>query len=118
MEPYFGLVALILMAGGTVGGMVALHLWLGPRLSGKVHDAPFECGKEPFEIVRGRFPVKFFLVALLFILFDIELIFLIPWAIVYRSLPGWFGFVEMLIFLMVVLAGLYYSVKKGVLEWS
>lgn len=104
------------MAAGTAGGMVALHLWLGPRLSGKAHDTPYECGKEPIEIVRGRFSVKFFLAALLFILFDIELIFLIPWAIVYRSL-GWFGFVEMLIFLAVVLAGLNYSVRKGVLEW-
>lgn len=78
---------------------------------------PFECGMKPREIVRGRFSIKFFVVALLFILFDIELIFLFSWAVIYREL-GLFGFVEMLIFLLVVLSGLFYSVKKGVLQWN
>jgi NADH-quinone oxidoreductase subunit A len=78
---------------------------------------PFECGNEPSEIRRGRISVKFFLAALLFVLFDVELIFLFPWAVVYREL-GWFGFFEMLIFLLVVLSGLYYSVKRGALDWK
>ena len=78
---------------------------------------PYECGYAPERLVRGRFSVKFFLVALLFVLFDIELIFLFPWAVVYRDL-GLFGFVEMLIFLLVVLAGLFYSVKRGAFEWK
>jgi len=67
--------------------------------------------------MRGRFSVKFFVVALLFVLFDIELIFLFAWAVIYKEL-GWFGFTEMLIFLLVVLSGLFYSVKRGVFEWK
>jgi NADH-quinone oxidoreductase subunit A len=78
---------------------------------------PFECGVEPQEILRGRFSVKFFVVALLFVLFDIELIFLFSWAVIYQDL-GLFGFMEMLVFLLVVLSGLFYSVKKGVLQWK
>ncbi len=78
---------------------------------------PFESGVFPHEIVRGRYPVKFFLVALLFILFDVELVFLFPWAIVFRDL-GFGAFVSMLVFLAVVLAGLFYSIKKGALEWK
>lgn len=116
MEALFGFFVLLLFAGGTAAALIGLAQWLGPRRSGKVHDAPFECGKEPRRIVRGRFSVKFFLVALLFILFDVELIFLFPWALVYRDL-GLFGFVEMLIFLMVVLAGLWYSIRRGALQW-
>lgn len=117
METFFGFVLLMFFALATAGAMVGLHQWLGPKRSGRVHDMPFECGKEPNQIVRGKFSVKFFLVALLFILFDVELIFLFPWAIVYRDL-GVFGFWEMLIFLSAVLAGLYYSVKRGAMEWS
>jgi len=66
---------------------------------------------------RGRFSVKFFIVALLFVLFDIELIFLFAWAVIYQEL-GLFGFMEMLVFLLVILSGLFYSVKSGVLQWK
>ena len=117
MYQYLGILWLLVFADATVTGMVALSQWLGPRLRSRVHDMPFECGKEPHEIVRGRFSIKFFVVALLFILFDIELIFLFSWSVVYRQL-GLFGFVEMLVFLLVVLAGLFYSVQKGVLQWD
>ena len=97
--------------------MIAISQWLGPRRQSRVHDMPFECGIEPTEITQGRFSVKFFVVALLFILFDIELIFLFAWAVIYREL-GLFGFFEMLVFLLVVVSGLFYSVKKGVLDWK
>ena len=117
MQSYFGLLVMVLLVGGTVVAMLALHHWLGPRHSSRVHNLPFECGNEPTKIVRGRFSVKFFLVALLFVLFDIELVFLFPWAVVYREL-GLFGFVEMFVFLTVVVAGLFYSVKRGALEWN
>lgn len=117
MESYFGLLLLIVFAAVTAGGMIALAYGLGPRRHSPIHDMPFECGNVPKEILRGRYSVKFFLVAILFILFDVELIFLFPWAVVYKSL-GLFGFVEMLLFLLVILAGLFYSVKKGVLKWS
>lgn len=116
MTTWFGFLLLLLLAGGTVGGMVALSQWLGPKRHGGVHDLPFESGKTPRKIMRGRVSIKFFLVALLFILFDVELIFMFPWAVVFRDL-GVSGFFSMLIFLGVVLAGLFYSVKKGALEW-
>ncbi len=116
MEPYFGLLVMVLFAAGTAGAVLALQMWLGPKISSRVHDMPFECGNEPKRILRGRFSVKFFLVAILFVLFDIEMIFLFPWAVIYREL-GWFGFVEMFIFLLVVVSGLYYSVRRGALEW-
>ncbi len=122
MESYFGFVVLVSFAAITAGGMVALSHWLGPRRGGRIHEMPFECGVEPREIVRGRFSVKFFVVALLFVLFDIELIFLFSWSVIYRELInqglGLFGFMEMLVFLLVILSGLFYSVKKGVLQWK
>ena len=116
-EGYLGFLLLLVFAGATAGGMVLIAQWLGPKGGGSVHEMPFECGNEPAEIRRGRISVKFFLAALLFVLFDVELIFLFPWALVYREL-GWFGFFEMLIFLLVVLSGLYYSVKRGALDWK
>jgi len=117
MLSYFGLLSLLLVALLTVVAMLAIHHWLGPRLSGQVHNLPFECGNVPKRIVRGKFSVKFFLVALLFVLFDIELIFLFPWAVIYREL-GLFGFIEMFIFLLAVVSGLFYSVKRGALQWN
>jgi len=117
MDHYLGFVLLVLFSAGTVGAMIAISQWLGPRRHSRVHDMPFECGIEPARITRGLFSVKFFVVALLFILFDIELIFLFSWAVIYREL-GLFGFVEMLVFLLVVVSGLFYSVKKGVLDWK
>jgi NADH-quinone oxidoreductase subunit A len=117
MLSYFGLLSLMLIAAFSAVAMLAIHHWVGPRLSGRVHDLPFECGNVPEKIIRGKFSVKFFLVALLFVLFDIELVFLFPWAVVYRDL-GLFGFVEMFIFLLVVVSGLFYSVKRGALKWN
>jgi NADH-quinone oxidoreductase subunit A len=117
MGTYFGFLLLVFLAAMTAGGIVALSQWIGPKRSGGVHDLPFESGRIPAQIMRGRFSVKFFVVALLFILFDVELIFLFPWAVTYTEL-GLFGFFAMLVFLSVVAAGLFYSVKKGVLEWK
>ena len=117
MLSYFGLFSLLLVALFSVIAMLAIHHWLGPRLSGRVHDLPFECGNIPKKVIRGGFSVKFFLVALLFVLFDIELIFLFPWAVIYREL-GLFGFIEMFLFLLVVISGLFYSVKRGALRWN
>ena len=117
MHDYFAFILLVLFAALTSGGMIAISQWLGPRRQSAVHDMPFECGVSPSKIVKGRFSVKFFVVALLFVLFDIELIFLFPWAVVYKDL-GLLGFVEMSIFLLIVVSGLFYSIKRGVLEWK
>src|SRR5438105_3857555 len=79
--------------------------------------APYECGMQPVGTGRDRFSVKFYLVAMLFLLFDIEAVFLFPWAVVYRELKL-FGFFEMLLFIAVILAGYIYAWKKGALEWE
>ena len=79
--------------------------------------SPYECGMEPIGDTQGRFSVKFYLVAMLFILFDIEAIFLYPWAVVYRELLM-SGFIEMLIFVVLILSGFFYIWKKGALDWS
>lgn len=119
METYGGFFILFLVAVFNAAFMIVMAQWLGPRKTaakGKIFDMPYECGIQPSEIKRGQVSVKFFVVALLFILFDIELVFLFPWAVVYKEL-GWFGFNEMVVFLGVVLAGLFYSIKKGALQW-
>ncbi len=79
--------------------------------------APYECGVNPIGTARERFSVKFYLVAMLFLLFDIEVVFLFPWAVVYRDLKV-FGFFEMLLFIVAILAGYVYAWKKGALEWE
>jgi NADH-quinone oxidoreductase subunit A len=90
---------------------------LGPKRVLRVKMEPFECGVEPVANPRRRFSVKFYLVAMLFILFDIEAVFLYPWAVLFRDL-GWFGFIEMMIFVIIVAVGLLFVWKKGALDWE
>ena len=97
--------------------MVFLAKITGPNRPDPVKHMPFECGVDPTGSPRRRFGVKFFLVALLFLIFDVETIFLFPWAVIFREL-GLFGFIEMAIFLFILLLGLFYVWKKGALEWE
>ena len=97
--------------------LVSLSFALGKRVKNRVKDMPYECGISPTGDARGRFSVKFYLVAMLFILFDIEAIFLYPWAVVYRQLKM-FAFLEMLMFVAFVMAGFFFVWKKGVLDWA
>src|SRR5690242_4406792 len=97
--------------------LVALSYAIGHRVKNRVKDMAYECGIEPTGDARQRFSVKFYLVAMLFILFDIEAIFLYPWAIVYKQLKM-FAFLEMLIFVILILAGFFFIWKKGVLDWA
>jgi NADH-quinone oxidoreductase subunit A len=110
------LLFLILVTGF---GVVSLFMsWLmGVKNPNKRKLAPYECGVTPIGTARDRFSVKFYLVAMLFLLFDIEAVFLLPWAVVYRQLKL-FGFVEMLLFIAAILAGYIYVWKKGALEWE
>jgi NADH-quinone oxidoreductase subunit A len=117
VEAYFPVLAQVLVALGLAGVLIGLGLLLGKRVKNRVKDTPYECGIPPTGDARGRFGVKFYLVAMLFILFDIEAIFLYPWAVVYRELR-WFAFFEMLLFIALVLAGFFYIWKKGVLNWA
>jgi NADH-quinone oxidoreductase subunit A len=88
-----------------------------PRRVTSVKAAPFECGKDPLGVSEGRFAIKFSTVAIFFILIDIELLFVWPWAMLYRRL-GWFGFAEMLVFFAILMLGFLYIWRKGGLEWE
>jgi len=96
---------------------VALSRFLGPRNANPIKNSVYECGVEPTGSARQRFPVRFYLVAMLFILFDIEAVFLFPWARLFREL-GWAGFWEMGLFLLVLVIGWLYALRKGALEWE
>jgi NADH-quinone oxidoreductase subunit A len=110
------LIFLILVTGFALVSVVG-SLILGMRKPTSVKASPYECGMQPVGTARERFSVKFYLVAMLFLLFDIEAVFLFPWAVVYRDLKL-FGFYEMLLFIAVVMAGYVYVWKKGALEWE
>lgn len=106
---------------GVALGFVSLIIWatgvLGPRVKSKRKEDPFECGIESEGDARSPISVKYFLVAILFVLFDVEIVFMYPWAVNFKSL-GWFGFGEMLTFVAFLMAGFYYIIKKGVLNWD
>jgi NADH-quinone oxidoreductase subunit A len=90
---------------------------LGTKRPNPVKAQPFECGKDPIALPAGRLPVHFYVVAMLFVVFDVELVFLFPWAVLAREL-GWFGLLEMGAFLLIVVAGFVYAWKHGALEWT
>ena len=105
------------LAAGVGAAFIVLASILGPKNPTPAKLEPFECGQEPFRIPSGSFSVKFYLVAMLFILFDVELVFLFPWAVVYRHL-GAYGFIEMAVFIGILGVGYLYAWKKGALEWQ
>jgi len=116
-ELYFPVLAQGLLAVVIAAALLIISSVLGKKIRNKIKDTPYESGIVPTGDARSRFSVKFYLVAMLFILFDIEAIFLYPWAVVYRDLKL-FGFVEMLIFVVLILSGFFYIWKKGALEWA
>ena len=117
VEQYFPVLVQALLAMALAAGLISVSWLLGKRVRNRVKDLPYESGIVPTGDARHRFSVKFYLVAMLFILFDIEAIFLYPWAVVYRELKM-FAFVEMLVFVVLILAGFFYIWKKGALDWS
>src|SRR5215472_11945656 len=104
------------MAAGVAGMMVVLGSTLGKKNPTSIKLAPFECGKEPFSLPIGKLAIKFYLTAILFILFDVELVFLYPWAVVFRTL-GAAGLTEMGVFLGILMIGFIYAWDNGALEW-
>jgi NADH-quinone oxidoreductase subunit A len=116
-NPYFAILILLVIALGMSVAFVYLSQALGPKLYDRVKYGVYECGVDPVTPAAVRVTVKFYLVAILFILFDLETTFLYPWAVLYRSL-GWFGFIEMGVFVGILLVGLVYAWKKGALEWQ
>ena len=117
LAEYFPILLFILV--GLAVGIAPLILGrlVGPHRPDPEKLSPYECGFEAFEDARMKFDVRYYLVAILFILFDLEIAFLFPWAIVLQDI-GWFGFIAMMIFLGILVVGFIYEWKKGALEWE
>jgi NADH-quinone oxidoreductase subunit A len=117
LQEYFP-VLLFILVGLAIGVVpVALGWLLAPNRPDSEKLSPYECGFEAFEDARMRFDVRYYLVAILFILFDLEIAFLFPWAVVLKQI-GMFGFVAMLVFLAILVVGFVYEWKKGALDWE
>ncbi len=114
---YFPVLIHFIIVVGLAAAILGVSAWVGVRRPSREKLSPYECGIAPVGDARERFSVSFYLVGMLFILFDVEAAFLYPWAVVYRSLK-WFGFFEMFLFIVVLFAGFIYIWKKGALDWS
>lgn len=117
MAQYLPILAMSVLVVGFAAGQIALARLMGPRNINNAKYAPYECGIVPEVDPPKRFPVRFYLVALIFIVFDVEVIFLYPYVLIYRSL-GLFGLVEMMVFSVAVIACLIYLVANGALDWG
>jgi NADH-quinone oxidoreductase subunit A len=117
MNPFIPLGVMVAIAGTIAAVFILASVFLGPQKRHPAKDSPFECGLPSKGYDQGAMPVRFYLMAILFIVFDVELAFLFPWAVVFRTL-GLFGFLEMLVFFVVVGAGFIYAWKIGALEWD
>lgn len=120
---YLPLVLQILAALAMAVGMVVASVFIGKHKNSRTKSGTYECGMEPVGDARGRFSVRFYMVAMLFILFDVEAVFMLPWAVIFKQLPRltgsrMFGFWEMLVYLGFVAVGLFYVWKKGILNWA
>ena len=117
MREYLPVLLFIAVAIAFAGGTIGLSSFIVPRRRNAVKNAPYECGVEPVGDARARFNIKFYLVAVLFILFDIEAVFLYPWAVTFRQL-GLYGLIEMVLFIVILFVGYVYLLKKRALEWE
>ncbi len=123
LSDYLPIALMFFVAAGFAVGNVLLSQLVGQHKATRTKTMPYECGKDPVGSARERFSVKFYLVAMIFILFDIELIFLLPWAVVFRSFIVDFNlatliYVEMMTFVVLLLVGYVYILKKGLFEWG
>jgi NADH-quinone oxidoreductase subunit A len=117
MQGWLSIFLLSLLGVAFAAGSIIMARFLGPRKPTAEKEAPYECGMPPVGDARERHSVKFYLVAMIFLLFDIEVAFLYPWAMALRDLR-WMGFVQVLVFFVILVAGYAYVWKKGVLDWS
>ena len=121
---YLPILLMFVVAAGFAVGNVILSTFVGQRKRTRTKLMPYECGKDPVGSARERFSVKFYLIAMIFILFDIEVIFLVPWAAVYKGLAAQgpamrsFAYLEMMIFIGLLFVGYIYIVKKGAFDWG
>jgi NADH-quinone oxidoreductase subunit A len=114
---YLPVLIYMVIAVGLVGVIVLLSEFLGKKTHSPTKDMAYECGMDPIGDARHRYSVRFYVIAMFFIVFDIEAIFLYPWAVVFKPL-GWFGFWEMMVFIGILVVGLAYVWGKGALEWE
>jgi len=117
LDNYGSLLLMFILAAGLSGALIVVSTLVGKHKRTREKDQPYECGIRPTGDAREPISVHFYMVALLFILFDIEAIFLYPWALVYHDLKL-FGFVEMLVYIIILLAGYIFLWKKGALDWN
>jgi NADH-quinone oxidoreductase subunit A len=120
LHDYLPLLILLVVGAALSGVLVLLSWFLGPKSPTKQKLSPYECGVEPVGNARDRFPVKYYLIAMLFIIFDIETVFLYPWAVTFRA-PGVvrsFELMDMVVFIIILFVGYVYVWKKGALEWE
>jgi NADH-quinone oxidoreductase subunit A len=122
LSDYLPILLMFVVAAVFAVGSIILSRFVGQRKSTRTKLMPYECGKDPVGSARERFSVKFYLIAMIFILFDIEVIFLVPWAVVFRTLAAQglrnFVYVEMMVFIGLLLIGYIYVVKKGAFDWG
>src|SRR5579885_347471 len=116
-QTYFPVLVQVVIAMALAAGLIGASALLGKRAKSPLKDTPYESGMAPVGSARERFSVKFYLVGMIFILFDVEAVFLYPWAVVYRELKL-FAFAEMFVFIALILVGFFYVWKKGALDWS
>lgn len=114
---YIPVLIIIILATGLAAGMMGLSAVLGPKKESKRKLTPYESGIPPTGDTRGKFSIKYYLVGALFILFDVEAVFLFAWAVVFKDM-GMLAFIEIMAFFVVILGGYFYVVKKGALEWE
>lgn len=114
---YVPILMVFAVSAVVAGALLGIPLLIAPKRILPIKQEPFECGKDPVMLPEGRFAIKFSTIAIFFIIFDIELVFVWPWAAMYRQL-GWFGFMEMLVFLGILMLGFLYIWKKRGLEWE
>ena len=117
LDGWLGVVIMVVLGVGFAATMIGLSLLLGPKNPTPEKLAPYECGMPAVGSARERHSVKFYLVAMIFLLFDIEVAFLYPWAMAMRDL-GWPGYIQIVTFFMVLLVGFVYVWRKGVLDWG
>ena len=117
LENYLPILVFIVV--GLLFGVfpIAMGFMLGPHRPDQAKTSPYECGFEAFEDARMKFDIRYYLVAILFIIFDLEIAFLFPWAVVLDDI-GWFGFTAMMVFLAILVVGFVYEWKKGALQWE
>ena len=117
LEQYFPILLFILVGLAIGGVLLTVGTLLAPNRPDAEKLSPYECGFEAFEDARMKFDVRYYLIAILFILFDLEIAFLFPWAVVLQDI-GFEGFVAMMVFLFILIVGFAYEWKKGALEWE